>query len=73
MSDKYTVGTCGNCGGPVEQYRYLHIVGPFPPPKCSRCGATSKNAYGPKMDMEPAPSKPDYADEAMIQHLRKFQ
>lgn len=60
MSDKYTVGTCGNCGGPVEQYRSLCIVGPFPPAQCANCGAIPQNPHGPRIPMQgtPQPAQP---------------
>lgn len=46
------IGTCGNCGGPVE----IPSMMVNPVPKCTKCGATPKNLFGPKIDMEP-PSK----------------
>lgn len=33
-----TVGTCGRCGGPMRQPQSMCIVGPYPSPKCARCG-----------------------------------
>lgn len=55
MSEKRTIGTCGNCGGPVQQYLWLHTTGPFPPAKCAHCGAIPKHPYGERIEMEPAP------------------
>ena len=59
MSQKTTIGTCGNCGGPVEQFTYLHTTGPWPPPKCVRCGAVPADPYGPRIPMRPK-AKPVY-------------
>ena len=53
MSDKQVIGECSLCGGPVEQYTMLHIVGPFPPPQCRNCGAVAKRPHGPVIEMEP--------------------
>lgn len=64
MSDKRVIGTCSICGGPVEEYTALHIVGPFPPPRCARCGATMEKPHGPTIPMKPSiddgwkPAKP---------------
>lgn len=59
MSDKRVIGTCGNCGGPVEAYIFLHYVGPMPPPKCHQCGAEPANAHGPVIPMKRTPSPDD--------------
>lgn len=54
MSDKQVIGTCSVCGGPVEQYLYLHIVGPFPPAECASCGAKESQPHGPVIPMRPS-------------------
>lgn len=53
MSEKTVIGTCSVCGGPVEQYRYLHMVGPFPPAQCGWCGAVEAKPYGTVIPMRP--------------------
>lgn len=46
-----TVGTCGNCGGPVQVPELWG--GSVPPiPTCAHCGATAKNPYGPTIPMQ---------------------
>lgn len=52
MSNKVVIGTCSQCGGPVERYVALNIVGPFPPPQCRQCGSTVKQPYGPVVETE---------------------
>lgn len=48
------VGTCGNCGGAVcTPDSWMAVTEPIP--RCERCGATPKNPFGPKLEMEPAP------------------
>lgn len=54
MSQKQVIGECSICGGPVEQYTMLHIVGPFPPPQCRNCGAVMDKPYGRVIPMRPA-------------------
>lgn len=49
-----TIGTCGNCGGPVVRMNEYWGVGPFPPPACRSCGAVAKNSYGPVIPMGPS-------------------
>ena len=56
MSEKQVIGGCSSCGGPVEQYTVLHIVGPFPPPQCRNCGAVMKHPYGRTIEMELPPN-----------------
>ena len=51
MSTKDVIGTCSECGGPVEQYRRIDIVGPFPPARCRRCGAEEATPYGRTIPM----------------------
>lgn len=51
---KTTIGTCGNCGGPVTVPSVWHGV-IHPTPKCDRCGATPREAFGPVMEMGPTP------------------
>jgi hypothetical protein len=55
MSEKIVIGTCSLCGGPVEQYAYLFIVGPFPPAECRSCGAKEKQGHGPVIPMTSMP------------------
>lgn len=50
--NKRIIGTCSLCGGPVEQYTVLHIVGPFPPAQCRNCGATEKPRHGQVIETE---------------------
>jgi len=45
------VGRCSICGGRVLQYKVLHIVGPFPPAVCEKCGA-EESVRGPIIPME---------------------
>lgn len=51
------IGTCGNCGGPVETPdAWLGILPP--PAACQSCGSTPKKSYepyGPVLPMNPAP------------------
>lgn len=54
-----TVGTCGNCGGPVQYPE--HWGGPTPPPqRCADCGASVANQYGPILPMKPRPESENY-------------
>lgn len=47
------VGTCGNCGGPVDVPDVW--MGIYPPvPTCRHCGATAKPKNGPPMEMNPS-------------------
>lgn len=46
------VGTCGNCGGPVQTPDMWGGIIP-PTPTCMRCGATAANQYGPVIPMAP--------------------
>jgi hypothetical protein len=47
-----TVGTCGNCGGPVEVPDAWY--GTVPPiPTCRSCGATMARPFGPTLPMNP--------------------
>lgn len=52
-----TVGTCGNCGGPVQVPTAWYGVLP-PTPTCGQCGATAKPNHGRVLPMNPAPHKP---------------
>lgn len=48
---KTTLGTCGNCGGPVQ----VPVVwwGTVPPtPRCGHCGAEPAQGFGPVMPMK---------------------
>ena len=45
-----TVGTCGNCGGPVTVPSVWYGIYP-PKPQCQGCGATPKEAHGPVLPM----------------------
>lgn len=50
------IGTCGNCGGPVEVPQVW--MGIYPPtPRCRSCGATPKEAFGKRMEMNPSPKR----------------
>jgi hypothetical protein len=48
------IGTCGNCGGPVEIPEVWMCIYP-PTPTCRQCGATPKEAFGKRMEMNPPP------------------
>lgn len=48
------IGTCSICGGRVLQYVMLHIVGPFPPARCERCGGEEEKQHGPVIPMRPS-------------------
>ena len=50
--NEQTVGTCGNCGGPVVVPIAWWGINP-PGPQCKRCGAFAKRDFGPPMPMEP--------------------
>ncbi len=47
-----TVGTCGNCGGPVRVPYVWYATIP-PTPTCAYCGATAKQDFGPALPMNP--------------------
>lgn len=47
------IGTCGNCGGPVEVPHAWYATIP-PTPTCRDCGATAKPSYGPTLPMDDA-------------------
>lgn len=49
-----TVGTCSQCGGPVQVPDAWGGVIP-PVPTCAHCGARRANAYGPVIPMAPRP------------------
>lgn len=51
MTEEYTVGTCGNCGGPVRMPAIWHGVKP-PPKRCAWCGAEARD-FGPVIPMAP--------------------
>lgn len=56
-----TIGTCGNCGGPVQVPMYWG--GTIPPAAtCASCGARAKQSYGPIITMEGrmAQLRPDF-------------
>lgn len=42
------IGTCGNCGGPVEMPSMM--VDPVA--RCRVCGASPRDAYGPVIPMK---------------------
>lgn len=50
-----TLGTCGRCGGRVSVPDLWYGVN-APTPTCEGCGAVPKNAYGPVIPMEGAPT-----------------
>lgn len=48
-----TIGTCGNCGGPITVPMFWG--GPTPAPAhCDWCGARPKRVFGPEFEMEPS-------------------
>lgn len=51
-----TVGTCGNCGGPIDVPDTWMGICP-PTPTCRSCGSTPKDAHGPKREMNPRPTR----------------
>ncbi len=57
-----TIGTCSECGGPVQIPEYWMGVNP-PVPTCGKCGATLAQPYGPVLPMKPAPKLPKDAGE----------
>ena len=61
-----TVGTCGNCLGPVKVPTTWHSVNP-PTPVCAHCGAAAKPNYGPVMAMEPAKTTVPYGGKVEIE------
>ena len=64
-----TVGTCGNCGGPVQVP--LVWFGTVPPtPTCAHCGATTRANHGPVLPMHP-PTISD-SDIAAAAEVRRF-
>jgi len=66
-----TIGTCGNCGGPVQSP--LHWGGPTPPPqRCATCGARPKHQYGPVIPMDPIAGALQDIRERLDQHLKKL-
>jgi hypothetical protein len=52
----HIVGTCGNCGGPVEIPQAWFGIYP-PTPTCRSCGATPKEAFGRRLPMNPSPRR----------------
>jgi hypothetical protein len=48
-----TIGTCSNCGGPVQVPHVWYGVVP-PTPTCAHCGAVARANHGPVIPMEPA-------------------
>ena len=50
----HIIGTCGNCGGPVEVPKAWLGIDP-PVPTCRSCGATLARLYGPVLPMMPRP------------------
>jgi hypothetical protein len=50
---KTTLGTCGDCGGPVTVPTvWMGII--LPTPTCERCGAHPVEAHGPVLPMQPS-------------------
>lgn len=56
------VGTCSECGGPVELPDVWHGICP-PLPTCRNCGATKANSYGPVIPMRPSPFKKGWRED----------
>lgn len=53
-----TIGTCSNCGGPVQVPTCWG--GSIPPvPTCAHCGAQKKQSHGPVIEMEPSRNRVD--------------
>ena len=53
------VGTCGNCGGPVEIPEIW--MGIYPPtPKCRSCGSIPQNAFGSRLPMQRKPKRNEF-------------
>lgn len=72
------VGTCGNCGGPVQTPHMWGSVIP-PVPTCTKCGARAINPYGPVIPMSAPhgrgvqnPSASDAALKAMADDADKL-
>lgn len=57
MSATNVVGTCSRCGGPV-------VVRHEQRPACSHCEAVVKANYGPVIETELPPSKPQLLNES---------
>ena len=52
------IGTCSRCGGPVTVPE--HWMGTQPPIlSCQRCGATKRQPYGPVIEMDEPPVRPN--------------
>ena len=64
-----TVGTCGNCGGPVRVPAAWYATIP-PTPTCAHCGATAKANHGPVLPMEQPKRTPPGIDELWIPRFR---
>jgi hypothetical protein len=58
FDNEQTVGTCGECGGPVVvPIAWWSVIPPVP--TCKECGATAKPNYGPVTPMNPPPRVSD--------------
>jgi hypothetical protein len=51
MSEMVTLGTCGNCGGPVQVHKFWACT-EREIPRCRNCGARPKNPYAAVIPME---------------------
>jgi hypothetical protein len=49
---KFTIGTCGICGGAVTRENGTWLGTEPPPARCESCGATPKAKHGPVIEME---------------------
>jgi hypothetical protein len=57
-----TIGTCSNCGGPVQVPEFWGGIEP-PVPRCRNCNALAKKTYGPIVPMDkPNPHDQTYLD-----------
>lgn len=69
----FTIGTCSNCGGAVQITQgHERVKSDIPDvPTCTKCGAISRNAYGPRIDMNPTPDKQNKADHIYREEWKK--
>lgn len=58
-----TIGTCSNCGGPVQVPEGWGGLMP-PPARCAKCGSRPINEYGPIIPMESPPVTPEKMTDA---------
>jgi hypothetical protein len=64
-----TIGTCNECGGPVQVPELWG--GSVPPtPTCARCGAIAQNPYGRVIPMTRPRGTQSVADDSRAEYLR---